>query len=383
MKFIHIADTHLDMKFESVGPFGDSRRVEQLKAIRDIVDYIKTNNVSYLFIAGDFYEHDYIRESTINTVIKYFEEIPKTKIYITPGNHDPYLKNSVYANYNFPKNVHIFTKFEVIEEDDVNIYGYGFTNFTSEPFNISGIQMKNNGKKNILIIHGDIYGSREDLTYNSMNLRIIEEKRFDYVALGHVHKSNFNKNSKIIYPGPILSYKFGGNKENGMVVGEFLGDSLILDYIQLDRRIHEEIELDISEILSQEELINKINSMEINPMNFIKLILVGAKNFEITLIKIKELIEKENIIKVYDQSYISEDLSKVSEEFNLKGIFVKRHLEKLSELDNSVSDIRLRLQKETDPDVIKEKEKLIKDISKKQALIYKAIEVVVEEMKKI
>ena len=383
MKFIHIADTHLDMKFESVGPFGDSRRVEQLKAIRDIVDYIKINKVSYLFIAGDFYEHDYIRESTINTVIKYFEEIPKTKIYITPGNHDPYLKNSVYANYNFPKNVHIFTKFEVIEEDDVNIYGYGFTNFTSEPFNISGIQMKNNGKKNILIIHGDIYGSREDLTYNSMNLRIIEEKRFDYVALGHVHKSNFNKNSKIIYPGPILSYKFGGNKENGMVVGEFLGDSLVLDYIQLDRRIHEEIELDISEILSQEELINKINSMEINPMNFIKLILVGAKNFEITLIKIKELIEKENIIKVYDQSYISEDLSKVSEEFNLKGIFVKRHLEKLSELDNSVSDIRLRLQKETDPDVIKEKEKLIKDISKKQALIYKAIEVVVEEMKKI
>ena len=383
MKFIHIADTHLDMKFENVGPFGDSRRVEQLKAIRDIVDYIKINKVSYLFIAGDFYEHDYIRESTINTVIKYFEEIPKTKIYITPGNHDPYLKNSVYANYNFPKNVHIFTKFEVIEEDDVNIYGYGFTNFTSEPFNISGIQMKNNGKKNILIIHGDIYGSREDLTYNSMNLRIIEEKRFDYVALGHVHKSNFNKNSKIIYPGPILSYKFGGNKENGMVVGEFLGDSLILDYIQLDRRIHEEIELDISEILSQEELINKINSMEINPMNFIKLILVGAKNFEITLIKIKELIEKENIIKVYDQSYISEDLSKVSEEFNLKGIFVKRHLEKLSELDNSVSDIRLRLQKETDPDVIKEKEKLIKDISKKQALIYKAIEVVVEEMKKI
>lgn len=200
MKFIHIADVHLDARFDNVGPFGDTRRVDQLKAIKEIVDYAKNNNVSYIFIAGDFYEHKYIRESTINTVIKYFEEIPKVKIYITPGNHDPYLKNSVYANYKFPDNVHIFKEFEVIEEEDVNIYGFGFTDFTCEPFNISGIRLKDNGKKNILVIHGDIYGSRDDLKYNSMNLREIEEKRFDYVALGHKHRSNFNKNNKIIYP---------------------------------------------------------------------------------------------------------------------------------------------------------------------------------------
>lgn len=200
MKFIHIADVHLDARFDNVGPFGDTRRVDQLKAIKEIVDYAKNNNVSYLFISGDFYEHKYIRESTINTVIKYFEEIPKVKIYITPGNHDPYLKNSVYANYKFPDNVHIFKEFEVIEEEDVNIYGFGFTDFTCEPFNISGIRLKDNGKKNILVIHGDIYGSRDDLKYNSMNLREIEEKRFDYVALGHKHRSNFNKNNKIIYP---------------------------------------------------------------------------------------------------------------------------------------------------------------------------------------
>lgn len=129
MKFIHIADVHLDMKFENVGQFGDLRRADQLRAIKEIVDYAKKMNVSYIFISGDFYEHDYIRESTIKTVIKYFEEIPETKIYITPGNHDPYLKNSVYANYKFPKNVHIFKEFEVIEEKDINIYGFRFYRF--------------------------------------------------------------------------------------------------------------------------------------------------------------------------------------------------------------------------------------------------------------
>ncbi len=381
MKFIHIADTHLDMRFDNVGPYGDARRTEQLKAIEEVVNYAKTMNVQYIFIAGDFYEHEYIRESTINTIIKYFSTIPKTKIYITPGNHDPYLKNSVYANFKFPENVHIFTDFEVIENEDVNIYGYGFTDFVSEPFNISGIRLKNNGKKNILIMHGDIYGSKEELRYNSMNLREIESKTFDYVALGHIHKSNFNKTSKIIYPGPILSYKFGGNKQNGMVVGEFFGGVLNLEFVPLDKRMHEEIELDITNIMSQEELVNYINKMDLNSENFIKIILKGEKNFEVNIIKLKELIEKNNIIKIYDNSRIAEDLDLISEEFNLKGIFVKNHMNKIKELDNSISDIRLRLQKETDPDVIREKEKLIVDISKQQSLIYKAVEIVLEEMK--
>lgn len=381
MRFIHIADIHLDMRFDNVGIFGDARRSEQLSAIKEIVDYAKKMNIPYIFIAGDFYEHEYIRESTIKTVIKYFEEIPKTKIYITPGNHDPYLKNSVYANYKFPENVHIFNDFEVIEEDDVNIYGYGFTDFTSEPFNISGIRLKNNGKKNILLIHGDIYGSKNELRYNSMSLRDIEEKRFDYVALGHIHTSNFNKTSKIIYPGPILSYKFGGNKQNGMVVGEFLGDTLSLEFIPLDKRAHEEIDLDITEIMSQEELADYINKMNINPLNFVKINLKGDKHFEVNIVKLMGIIEKDNIIKIYDNSRIAEDLDLIAEEFNLKGIFVKKHINRIKELDNNISEIRLRLQKETDPDVIHEKEKLIVDIVKEQMLIYKALEIVLEEMK--
>ena len=45
MKFIHIADTHLDMRFDNVGSFGDARRAEQIQAMKEIVDYAKSNNV--------------------------------------------------------------------------------------------------------------------------------------------------------------------------------------------------------------------------------------------------------------------------------------------------------------------------------------------------
>jgi len=168
-----------------------------------------------------------------------------------------------------------------------------------------------------------------------------------------------------------------------MVVGEFIGNNLNLEFVQLDRRRHEEIQIDISNIMSQEELVNHINLIELNPLNFIKIVLTGAKNFEINIIKLMELTERDNIIKIYDQSYIAEDLNVIAEEFNLKGLFVKKQMEKIQEFDKAISEIRLRLQKETDPDVIIEKEKLIEDISKKQILTYKAIEIVLEEMKNI
>ena len=104
MKFVHIADMHLDANFNSLNnieSLPEKRRLEQRKIMRKIIDYIKENNIEYFFIAGDFYEQEYIRKSTIEYINKLFEEIPNTKIFITPGNHDPLLKNSFYNTYKF------------------------------------------------------------------------------------------------------------------------------------------------------------------------------------------------------------------------------------------------------------------------------------------
>ena len=96
MKFVHIADMHFDTSFSQINDseLGGIRRLDQRKIFKKIIDYIKENNVEYLFIAGDFYEHKFIKESTIEYINKMFKEIGKTKIFITPGNHDPFIKNS-------------------------------------------------------------------------------------------------------------------------------------------------------------------------------------------------------------------------------------------------------------------------------------------------
>ena len=158
MKFVHIADMHFDSPFVNLSNkeyMGELRRLEQRKVFKKMIDYIKDNNIEYLFISGDLYEHKYIKQSTIEYINKLFQEIPDTKIYIAPGNHDPFLKNSYYSKFNWSNNVKIFSNnIEKIENENVNIYGYGFTDFYCENSGIENIEIDNKEKLNILVIHG-------------------------------------------------------------------------------------------------------------------------------------------------------------------------------------------------------------------------------------
>lgn len=164
MRFIHMADIHFDTPFKLLTDkknFGIERRIEQREAFRSAIEYIKMEKIPFLFIAGDLYDQNYIRESTIQFINDLFKEIPNTKIFITPGNHDPFLKNSFYNTFNWNNNVHIFKdKIERIELEDVDIYGYGFTDFYCSNSGVEEIEIKNKNKLNILIVHGALDESK-------------------------------------------------------------------------------------------------------------------------------------------------------------------------------------------------------------------------------
>lgn len=111
MRFVHIADMHFDAPFTSLNlkeGLGDKRRLEQRNAFKRVIEYIKENKIEYLLISGDLYEHEYVKFSTIEYINNLFKQIPNTKIYIVPGNHDPKLKDSYYSNFKFNQNVYIF-----------------------------------------------------------------------------------------------------------------------------------------------------------------------------------------------------------------------------------------------------------------------------------
>lgn len=316
MKFVHIADVHLDTPFKTISDRADigvERRLEQRNALKKVIDYIKENNIEYLFISGDLYDQEYIRESSISFLNDLFKQIPNTKIYIAPGNHDPYIKNSFYATYSWNNNVKIFTNVvEKVENDNVNIYGFGFNNFEMNNNQIKDIILDEPQKINILITHGDLGESK----YNPMKLNEIKSKGFDYVALGHIHKRDDTSN--IVYPGSLVSLGFDELGKHGMIVGEIIDKKLNKEFVKVDDREFVEFELDVSNIISEEELIEKINN--INEENKLyKIILIGYRNFPIN-IDIK-LINK-NIIKIKDNTKLKLDFKENNS--TLKGLFVKK-----------------------------------------------------------
>ncbi len=335
MKFIHIADVHFDIPFRKLEAKGlaETRRLEQRTAFRRVIEYIKEKNIPYLFICGDLFETEYIRISTIEYINKQFETIPNTKIFIVPGNHDPYIKNSYYNTYNFAPNVKIFTdKLEKVEESEVNIYGYGFNDFyINAPNNEELIQREEN-KINILLTHCDLDGAKDnDIRYNPISRNTLKALKFDYIALGHIHKQMIDK--EIVYPGSLISLGFDEHGKHGMIEGEINEETreLSLHFIPVDSKEFEERELNVNDIVSEEELIETINQIEFNSDRYYQIVLVGNRKIEIETLKILKHIEVTNVLKIKDKTSLEIDLGKISQQNNLKGLFIKNLLEKLKE----------------------------------------------------
>lgn len=337
MKFVHIADMHFDSPFTLLSnraELGEIRRVDQRKAFKKVIEYIKENKIPYLFISGDLYEQEYIRQTTIEYINNLFKEIIETKIFITPGNHDPYLNNSYYNKYKWSENVKIFnSEIEKIELPEFDLYGYGFSDYYCVESGIENIKIENNEKINILITHASLDGGYDDQRhYNTLSSKSLKELGFDYIALGHIHKCNLSEENKnIIYPGSTVSMGFDELGSHGMIVGNIDKNNLEIEFIKIDDKEFKEINLDVSEINTIEELLEKINEIELEENNLYKIILIGKRKFEINTYKLLKMLEIKNIIKIKNKTVINYNLEEIANDFTLKGIFAKEMLKKLQD----------------------------------------------------
>lgn len=334
MRFVHIADMHFDAPFTVLSQksnWGDLRRIEQRQVFKKVIDYIKEESIPYLFISGDLYEHEYIKKTTIEYINNLFKEIQTTKIFISPGNHDPYVKNSYYNNFDWNDNVTIFkNKIEKYEDENIVVYGYGFNDFINSGVDIEEANV-DSSKINVLVIHGSIDASKTlDLQYNPMKSNIVNSKNFDYVALGHIHKANYKEGGNLIYPGSTVSMGFDELGEHGMLIGDIEKGILNLEFKKLDEREFVEREFDITKINSKEEIIQLINDEILDEKNMYKIILTGKRSFQININDIQKSVSQENIIKIKDRTKTRYNLEELSKEESLRGVFVKVMLEKLN-----------------------------------------------------
>jgi probable phosphoesterase len=185
------------------------------------------------------------------------------------------------------------------------------------------------------------------------------KKGFDYVALGHIHKYMIFGDENIVYPGSMINTSFKEGK-TGMIIGEFENYSIVrmntnhqngynvnegtkvrIEHINLDPIKYETLYMNISDISSKEELVTKINYLEIDKNNFYKLVFKGKKDFLINEKYVLDNIQWNNILRIEDETERDIDIEEISKENTLRGIFVKKILEKKSKATNTTEKEKL------------------------------------------
>lgn len=254
VRILHAADFHAGRPAPAY--LGDEkgrlRQEELVKAVETTVDVAKSEGVHLLLISGDLFEHAYSRVGMIREILALFERIPDTRVFIAPGNHDPYVDGSFYATLKMPQNVHVFKERAirrvVLDDPGVVVHGFGWTRFEETARLLSGYRCTDGEYANVLIIHGDFVTDSTGSSYLPILPEDIRGSGADYVALGHIHVRTELQcgTTTCVYPGSPEPLDFGEVGEHGVYLVELAKGSVKTRFVPTARRKMHRVSRDIT-----------------------------------------------------------------------------------------------------------------------------------------
>ncbi|NLY43078.1 MAG: DNA repair exonuclease [Clostridiaceae bacterium] len=347
--FIHCGDIHLDARFTSTGMNDEqakNRRQELRDAFSAIIDKAISYGVHMLFICGDLFEHEYMSRSTALFILQQLSRIPDVKVFISPGNHDPYVANSYYATLRWPDNVHIFkgtVEGVHIKELDTTVYGTGFINKQQYRSMLEGLNGIKKDGINILVTHGTVDGGQDDCPYHPINSQYLKALDFDYIALGHIHKhcklDEERDSPKILYCGSPEPLGFDEPGEHGIILGSIGQKGTKTKFIPIGRRKCITVEIDVSGIVSMEEAEGLLKQkLEIMKEHLVRVIFTGRKNKDLEIDTVLMLARNRHHcyhLMLIDRTCPDIHLDDLKNQCNLKGIFVRNMLQEIEQTEDA------------------------------------------------
>ncbi|MBQ9737609.1 MAG: DNA repair exonuclease [Clostridia bacterium] len=342
VKILHTADLHLGAT--RTGVKGGKTEIEN--TFLRIIRLCDAESVDFLLIAGDLFDTPFVSSDDASKIISMLEQIPKTIVAIAPGNHDFLAPGSVYLKYKFPKNVVIFnssTQYFDFPEKNVRLWGAAFGNRFE---NASLLKVdKNNFDEDTIqlcVLHGDLVSESSSSVYNPITLSSIEKSGFGYMALGHIHKrSEIQKagNTYFAYCGCPDGMGFDETDSRGVYLGTVSKKGCDLKYTEMSSRKYIEESFDVSgckNAFDAEALILdkiKVEFGENYAKNLYRITLLGTVSIDwaINPARLSTLLAEDlQYVEVFDQTETDiADLSLYTSESSLRGIFVKKMLEKI------------------------------------------------------
>lgn len=223
MKILHSADWHLDApmtgKTEEQARF---LRQELSKIPEKIAALAKEENCDLILLAGDLFDGAYTQDS-FRKVYAALESV-KIPVFITPGNHDFIQPNSPYVAEIWPENVHIFkhAAMEAVRLPRLNctIYGAGYEAMDC-PSLLAHFRAETDSKWHIGVLHGD--ATNTSSSYCPVSPQQVRLSGLDYLALGHIHKTDsFHSGDALCaWPGCPMGHGYDETGIKGVILLDF------------------------------------------------------------------------------------------------------------------------------------------------------------------
>ncbi|MDY3006423.1 exonuclease subunit SbcD [Anaerococcus sp. AGMB00486] len=261
MRILHLSDLHIG---KMIGNY--SLLEEQKYGLDQILDIVKRENVDLIIIAGDIFDTSIpkneamkVYDDFINSLVFKF----KKKVIAIAGNHDSGKRLEISKSFFEKSNYFVYgdSFFNKISFED----SFGTINFYPIPF-ISLARARSEIDPNIESFN-DLYKILlKDIDYEDRNVLIshcyanesanedtleIQEgekplsiggndamdahlfMKFDYVALGHLHRKHFVLDEKIRYSGSFMKYSFSEVNQRKTVSIIDLNDNLKIKEIEI------------------------------------------------------------------------------------------------------------------------------------------------------
>lgn len=351
VKILHCADIHFDTPFKEFRNKLTDKSKEEIKEVfSNIIKICNEENIDIMLLAGDIFDNYTLDKSTLIFIQEELKRLKRTKVFISPGNHDPYNFKSFYKLVDWPENVHVFkSSLEkvFIKELKTNIYGAAFEdNYVGQSM-LKNIEVDKNFI-NIAVIHGELSNQGTTNEYNPITIKDIEESKLDYIALGHRHK--FNGVQKVgttsyAYSGCPQGRGFDELGAKGILIG-YVGKGYVdLNFKKTCKREYIEKDVNIESAFGYREIKRKIleelKDFDLK-INIFKVNLVGEidASFKINEKILKEKLDSEfYFVKIKDKTKIKIKIDDIENEHSTKGIFVKKISNKISEASGEELEI--------------------------------------------
>ncbi len=356
MRFLHVSDLHIGKKVKGFSLYED-----QIHVLKQIINTAKAKDVDGIIIAGDIYDTSMPSGEAVNCFDEFISEIHSLGIscYVVSGNHDSVSRVAFGSNIMAKEKIYFAKKYSglitPIEADketniwllpfirpvDVREYHSDFEVGSYEDMMRTVIgNLKINPKKtNILVAHQFITKSgvspqtsdSETVSLGTLdNIDFSNFDKFDYVALGHIHKPQSMGRETVRYAGSPLKYSFSEkNDKKSMVIIDCLKKKISLDYVsfkpirdmkEFAGKFEDLVKLpktdDYARIVLQDEnyIVDVKQKLETNFTNIMEIVYDNLYTRENKHIKKAELIEKQTPQELFGIFYELQNNKKLNSE---------------------------------------------------------------------